>query len=51
MQARQKLTKTEKELSGIIFQQTGSDRNFGIIRSKGDKALFGYTTQEMKNRI
>lgn len=49
--ARQKLTETEKELSGVIYQQTGSDKNFGLIRSKGDKALFGYTTQEMKNRL
>jgi len=51
VQARQKLTETEKELSGIIFQQTGSDKNFGLIRSKGDKAFFGYTTQEMKNKL
>ncbi|PIX10811.1 DNA damage-inducible protein D [Candidatus Falkowbacteria bacterium CG_4_10_14_0_2_um_filter_36_22] len=51
LQARQKLTETEKTLSGVIFQQTGSDKNFGLIRSKGDKALFGYTTQEMKNRL
>ncbi|MDP2703945.1 MAG: DNA damage-inducible protein D [bacterium] len=49
--ARQKLTETEKELSGVIFQQTGSDKNFALIRSKGDKAFFGYTTQEMKNRL
>ncbi len=49
--ARKKLTETEKELSGVIFQQTGSDKNFALIRSKGDKALFGYTTQEMKNRL
>ena len=49
--ARQKLTETEKDLSGVIFQQTGSDKNFALIRSKGDKALFGYTTQEMKNRL
>ncbi|MEK7586418.1 MAG: DNA damage-inducible protein D [Patescibacteria group bacterium] len=49
--ARKKLTETEKELSGVIYQQTGSDKNFGIIRSKGDKALFGYTTQEMKKRL
>lgn len=49
--ARQKLTETEKELSGVIFQQTGSDKNFALIRSKGDKALFGYTTKEMKNRL
>ncbi len=49
--ARQKLTETEKELSGVIFEHTGSDKNFGLIRSKGDKALFGYTTSEMKDRL
>lgn len=51
MIARQKLTETEKQLSGVIFQQTGSDRNFALIRSKGDKALFGYSTGEMKDRL
>lgn len=49
--ARHKLTETEKKLSGVIFEQTGSDKNFALIRSKGDKALFGYTTQEMKSRL
>ena len=48
--ARKKLVATEKELSGVIFEQTGSDKNFGLIRSKGDKALFGYSTLEMKNK-
>ncbi|MDD9869251.1 MAG: DNA damage-inducible protein D [Gammaproteobacteria bacterium] len=48
--ARRKLADTEKELSGVIYEQTGSDRNFGLIRSKGDKALFGYTTEQMKNK-
>ena len=48
--ARRKLADTEKELSGVIYEQTGSDRNFGMIRSKGDKALFGYTTLQMKNK-
>lgn len=48
--ARHKLADTEKELSSVIYEQTGSDRNFGIIRSKGDKALFGYTTEQMKNK-
>ena len=48
--ARRKLADTEKELSGVIYEQTGSDRNFGMIRSKGDKALFGYTTEQMKNK-
>ncbi len=46
--ARQKLTGTEKELSSVIYQQTGSSKNFGLIRSKGDQALFGRSTQAMK---
>ena len=48
VQARQKLTSTEKELSSVIFEQTGGNKNFGIIRSKGDQALFGKTTEAMK---
>lgn len=51
IKARHKLTETEKELSSVIFQQTRSDKNFAIIRSKGDKALFGYGTSEMKERL
>lgn len=47
--ARQKLTSTEKELSSVIYQQTGNDKNFGIIRSKGDQALFGKSTKQMKS--
>lgn len=46
--ARQKLTATERELSQVIFEQTGGENNFAIIRSKGDQALFGRTTQSMK---
>jgi DNA-damage-inducible protein D len=48
VQARQKLSTTEKELSEVIFEQTGGNENFGVIRSKGDQALFGKTTQAMK---
>ncbi len=48
--ARKKLSETEKELSGVIFEQTGGNQNFAIIRSKGDKALFNRTTQEMKDK-
>lgn len=47
--ARRKLTATEKELSTTIFEQTGSSHNFGLIRSRGDQALFGKTTQAMKS--
>lgn len=46
--ARKKLSETEKELSRVIYEQTGSDRNFASIRSKGDTALFGKSTQAMK---
>ena len=46
--ARKKLSTTEKELSEVIFEQTGGNENFAIIRSKGDHALFGRTTQAMK---
>jgi DNA-damage-inducible protein D len=50
VQARKKLSKTEKELSIVIFEQTGGNQNFAIIRSKGDTALFNKTTQQMKNK-
>lgn len=46
--ARRKLSTTEKELSQVIYEQTGGDDNFAIIRSKGDQALFSKTTQAMK---
>lgn len=46
--ARKKLTDTEKELSSVIYEQTGDNKNFGIIRSRGDQALFGKTTNAMK---
>lgn len=46
--ARKKLTTTEKELSAVIYEQTGGNQNFALIRSKGDHALFGKSTQMMK---
>ncbi len=52
LNARKKLTVSEKELSGIIFERVGDERSFGRIRSKGDQALFGgRTTQQMKERL
>jgi DNA-damage-inducible protein D len=51
LQARQKLNFSEKELSGLIFEKTGNEKDFGIIRSQGDKALFGFTTSQMKQRL
>ena len=46
--ARRKLSSTEKELSQVIYEQTGGNDNFALIRSKGDQALFGKSTQAMK---
>ena len=46
--ARKKLSTTEKELSAVIFEQTGGNNDFALIRSKGDHALFGKPTQAMK---
>jgi len=46
--ARKKLSDTEKELSHLIYEQTGGNQDFALIRSKGDHALFGRSTQAMK---
>lgn len=46
--ARKKLTETEKDLSKVIFEQTGGNQDFALIRSNGDLALFGRSTQAMK---
>ncbi len=51
LRARQKLTLSEKEFSELIYEKTGNDKNFGLIRSKGDKALFGKTTNQMKDKL
>lgn len=48
VQARKKLSDTEKELSHVIYEQTGGNQNFALIRSKGDQALFGKSTHAMK---
>ncbi len=50
--ARKKLSHSEKELSGIIFERLRDNESFGRIRSKGDMALFGgRTTQDMKRKL
>jgi DNA-damage-inducible protein D len=49
--ARKKLSATEHELSEVIFEQVGgSNQDFAVIRSKGDGALFGKSTQAMKSQ-
>ena len=50
--AREKLSKSEKKLSGIIYERGVDDRGFAVIRSKGDQALFGgFSTNDMKRKL
>jgi len=50
--AREKLSKSEKKLSGIIYERGVDDKGFAIIRSRGDTALFGgFGTNEMKHKL
>ena len=52
LQAREKLTTTEKEFSKLIYERDVDKLGFGRIRSKGDKALFGgYTTMKIKKKL
>jgi DNA-damage-inducible protein D len=39
--AREKLSKSEKTLSGVLYERGVDGAGFAIIRSKGDQALFG----------
>ena len=48
-EAREKLTKSETELSQLIYEMGVDDKGFARIRSKGDWALFGeHNTKQMK---
>ena len=50
--AREKLSKSEKKLSGIIYERGVDDKGFAFIRSKGDQALFGgFSTNDMKRKL
>ncbi len=50
--AREKLSRSEKNLSGIIYERGVDEKGFAIIRSKGDAALFGgFGTNEMKRKL
>src|SRR3989344_1733640 len=52
LQAREKLSISEKTLSGVLFERGVDGQGFARIRSKGDAALFGgKTTQDMKNKL
>jgi DNA-damage-inducible protein D len=50
--AREKLTKSEKKLSGILYERGVDSIGFALIRSKGDQALFGgFSTNDMKKKL
>lgn len=52
LRAREKLSTSEKNLSGVLFERSIDSIGFARIRSKGDAALFGgYTTGDMKNKL
>ncbi|MBC7409774.1 MAG: DNA damage-inducible protein D [Arcicella sp.] len=51
VKAREKLTITEKQLSGILFQRGIDSQGFSVIRSKGDQALFSLNTQMLKRKM
>lgn len=50
--ARDKLTQSQKALSGVLYERGIDSDGFGRILAKGDAALFGgLTTREMKRRL
>jgi DNA-damage-inducible protein D len=50
--AREKLSRSERKLSGIIYERGVDERGFALIRSKGDQALFGgFSTADMKRKL
>ncbi len=51
VKAREKLSQTEKQLSGILYERGVDNQGFAIIRSKGDQALFRLNTQMLKRRM
>lgn len=51
VKAREKLSQTEKQLSGILYERGVDGKGFAIIRSKGDQALFRLNTQSLKRKM
>jgi DNA-damage-inducible protein D len=52
LNAREKLSKSEKKLSALIYERGVDHRGFALIRSKGDEVLFGgNSTQKMKLKL
>ncbi|MDR0371302.1 MAG: DNA damage-inducible protein D [Prevotellaceae bacterium] len=51
VKARTKLAETEKVLSGILYERGVDSNGFGMIRSKGDQALFHLNTTTLKRKL
>lgn len=51
VQAREKLSHTEKQLSGVLYERGVDSQGFAIIRSKGDQALFRLNTKDLKKKM
>lgn len=51
IQMRDQLKETEKRFSQNIYEHGVDESGFARIRSKGDQALFGHTTAEMKRKF
>lgn len=51
VKAREKLSQTEKQLSGVLYERGVDGRGFAVIRSKGDQALFRLNTQSLKMKM
>ncbi|MDR0306187.1 MAG: DNA damage-inducible protein D [Chitinispirillales bacterium] len=51
VKARAKLAKTEKILSETLYERGVNDKDFAIIRSKGDQALFRLNTITLKKKF
>jgi len=51
IKAREKLSQTEKQLSGILYERGVDSQGFAVIRSKGDQALFRLNTQMLKRKM
>lgn len=51
IKAREKLSQTEKQLFGILYERGVDSQGFAVIRSKGDQALFNINTQMLKRKM
>lgn len=52
VEAREKLSQTEKKLSGVLYERGVDGQGFAVIRAQGDQALFGgNSTTDMKQRL